>query len=146
MPSSTDLDTLARTIWGEARGEGREGMEAVAWVVKNRAAIAQRHETVRGRPHPLFGDGTVAGACTPPLQFSCWNANDPNRALLLAVTRTDPAFGFACAIAAAVLDGGSADPTGGATHYHEASVHPAWAEGQTPTARIGHHVFYRLSS
>ena len=32
------LDTLARTLWGEARGEGRAGMQAVANVIRNRAA------------------------------------------------------------------------------------------------------------
>ena len=31
-----DVDILARTIYGEARGEGQEGMEAVACVVMNR--------------------------------------------------------------------------------------------------------------
>jgi spore germination cell wall hydrolase CwlJ-like protein len=145
-PTASDEDTLARTLWGEARGEGREGMAAVAWVVRNRAAKAGRHETMHGRQHPLFGDGTAASACLRPLQFSCWNATDPNRARLTAVTREDPQFRIACEVAAAVLDGGLADPTNGATHYHEASIHPAWAEGQTPTARIGRHVFYRLTA
>lgn len=31
-----DVDILARTIYGEARSEGQEGMEAVACVVMNR--------------------------------------------------------------------------------------------------------------
>ena len=31
-----DLDILARTLYGEARGEGTEGMEAVANVIMNR--------------------------------------------------------------------------------------------------------------
>ncbi|MGG6879769.1 UNVERIFIED_CONTAM: cell wall hydrolase, partial [Pseudomonas aeruginosa] len=35
--SPSALDTLTKTIWGEARGEGREGMIAVAWVILNRA-------------------------------------------------------------------------------------------------------------
>jgi len=34
---SDPLDTMARTVWGEARGEGERGMEAIAWVIKNRA-------------------------------------------------------------------------------------------------------------
>jgi spore germination cell wall hydrolase CwlJ-like protein len=144
-PRSSDLDTLARTIWGEARGEGPDGMAAVAWVALNRAGIAARYEAVSGRPHPLYGDGTVAGACTRPLQFSCWNASDRNRPLLLAATMADPAFAVAWRVAGDVLDGAIADPTAGATHYHEASVHPSWAQGQTPTQRIGRHVFYRLS-
>ena len=32
----SDLDTLARTLWAEARGEGVAGMEAVAAVIMNR--------------------------------------------------------------------------------------------------------------
>ena len=35
-------DTLARTIWGEARNESDTGMEAVAMVVLNRVAHAQK--------------------------------------------------------------------------------------------------------
>ncbi len=33
-------------------------------------------------------------------------------------------------------------PTGGATHYHSVDVHPRWAAGKTPHARIGRHLFY----
>jgi hypothetical protein len=40
MPhTARDIDTLARTIWGEARNQGREGMIAVAWVIRNRVDI-----------------------------------------------------------------------------------------------------------
>ena len=39
-PELSDLDTLARTIWGEARGEGREGMIAVAWVALTLCQLA----------------------------------------------------------------------------------------------------------
>ena len=35
-----ETDTLARTLWGEARGEGHYGMEAVASVILNRVKIA----------------------------------------------------------------------------------------------------------
>jgi spore germination cell wall hydrolase CwlJ-like protein len=30
-----DRDVLARTLWGEARGEGLAGMVAVAWSIRN---------------------------------------------------------------------------------------------------------------
>lgn len=36
---SKEIDVLARTIYGEARGEGMQGMQAVANVVMNRAKI-----------------------------------------------------------------------------------------------------------
>ena len=31
-----DLQIMARTLWGEARGDGQEGIEAVARVIINR--------------------------------------------------------------------------------------------------------------
>ena len=31
-----DRDILARTLWGEARGEGTAGQVAVAWTIRNR--------------------------------------------------------------------------------------------------------------
>lgn len=31
-----DIDVLARTIWGEARGEGLAGQIAVGWCIRNR--------------------------------------------------------------------------------------------------------------
>lgn len=43
--SEKETDILARTIYGEARGESISGMEAVASVVLNRVAFANR----RGR-------------------------------------------------------------------------------------------------
>ena len=34
-----DQEVLARTLWGEARGEGPEGMTAVACTIMNRVNI-----------------------------------------------------------------------------------------------------------
>jgi spore germination cell wall hydrolase CwlJ-like protein len=37
MPiTEKDRDILARTLWGEARGEGTAGQIAVAWTIHNR--------------------------------------------------------------------------------------------------------------
>ena len=35
-----DVDVLARTIWGEARGEGRAGQIAVGWAIRNQVEAA----------------------------------------------------------------------------------------------------------
>ena len=35
--SDSDLMIMAKTIWGEARGESHNGQVAVAWVIRNRA-------------------------------------------------------------------------------------------------------------
>ncbi|MBX3455811.1 cell wall hydrolase, partial [Ferrovibrio sp.] len=117
--SATDLDVLARTLFGEARGEPREGRIAVAWVVRTRARLAMAYsQRNKGRPHPLFGDGRIASACQARWQFSCWNVNDPNRSKLLTAGPHIPAFRDCQAAALAVLDGMEADPTSNATHYH----------------------------
>jgi N-acetylmuramoyl-L-alanine amidase len=129
---ATDIDVLARTIWGEARGEPLPGMEAVAAVVVNRVAAKRRS----------WG-ASAAEVCLARRQFSCWNADDPNRAKLLALRPGDPLFETCLRVARRALAGVLADPTGGATHYHARGVHPRWARGRTPSAEIGRHVFYR---
>jgi N-acetylmuramoyl-L-alanine amidase len=134
----SDIDILARTMWGEARGLGRDGMAAVGWVVKNRAA------------KPCWWGHDIAGVCTKAAQFSCWNASDPNRAKLLAVTAADTGFATALAVADGIVAGSVPDPTNGATHYHTvakpewAAVWPPdWTKSMRQTADDGHHVFYR---
>lgn len=129
------IDTLARTLWGEARGEPVRGIEAVAAVVVNRALIARR------RGGFWWGD-TVVGVCRKPFQFSCWNADDPNLPKLTAVTEADPAFAVCLRIARRAVAGALPDPTGGCTHYHARNVHPAWARGHVPRAEFGTHLFY----
>jgi spore germination cell wall hydrolase CwlJ-like protein len=138
--SQGDLDTLARTIWGEARGEGTEGMQAAANVVMNRYRAAQS-STAKARQ---FG-ATVTEICRKPYQFSAWNARDPNLGKMLAVDESDQAFRLAKQIARDALTGRLSDITGGADHYHTASVSPSWSKGQTPVAEIGSHEFYRLA-
>ena len=132
------IDVLARTIWGEARSEGVRGMEAVACVVANRVAVARAH----GGSYWWGGD--VAQVCLKPFQFSCWNANDPNRPKLLAVTSDNVIFATCLRIARRCVYGVLPDATNGATHYHTQDILPHWAKGQKPVAAIGHHIFYRL--
>ena len=127
-----DIDVLARTIWGEARGEGREGMLAVSAVVINR---------VRNRRWP----GDVVAVCQQPYQFSCWNYNDPNLNKLLYVGEEDPMFQVALGLAALQLSDSFIDPTDGADHYHTKDILPYWAKGEQPTITIGRHKFYRLA-
>jgi N-acetylmuramoyl-L-alanine amidase len=130
------VDILARTLWGEARGEPVRGKEAVACVVMNRVRTAQ----ARGGRY-WWGADPIA-VCTKPWQFSCWNPADPNRAKLEAVTMEDRTFRMCVRIARRALAGVVDDPTGGATHYHTRDVAPPWSRGRSPTAEIGGHVFY----
>ena len=123
--STGDQLTWAKTIYGEARGEPHEGRLAVAFVPYNRAQISGR---------------TVAQECLRKLQFSCWNAKDPNRPILLRLQSKDLSDYFLLIdqVLAGILD-----PSHGATFYHTRAVSPSWSHGETPCARIGHHIFYR---
>lgn len=134
--SPDDLRIMAKTIWGEARGEDRAGQEAVAWVIRNRA-----HDT-RWAGDLLGRKGAVSRVCLQPWQFSCWNDTDPNHSLLINLS--DDQIALQREIALAVLSGAQVDPTGGAQYYFNPSVvTPSWANGMTKMAAIGHHDFYR---
>lgn len=131
------VDTLARTLWGEARGEGPQGMEAVASVILNRVAVAQ----VKGG---YWWGSDIISVCQKPYQFSCWNRSDANYKLLQAITEKDIHYATAVRIARRAVAGVLGDSTGGATHYHARQVSPDWAKGQVPSATIGNHIFYKL--
>lgn len=141
MISPRDLELLARTIYGEARGEAWEGKIAVAWVIRNRVEVDLHGD---GKPD-WWGEG-YAQVCLTPYQFSCWNKNDPNLPKLLGVTVEDPYFRVCLAAAAAVVSNLVPDPTKGARHYKTTTLAwPAsWGPQRIPLARIGSHSFYRL--
>lgn len=131
-----EVDILARTIWGEARGEGELGMTAVACVILNRVQISKQKGGV------WWGNDLI-GICQKPYQFSCWNINDPNREKLLTVTERDIYFATALRIAKRGVLGFLVDVTGGATHYHAKGISPYWARSLVSTASIGQHMFYK---
>jgi N-acetylmuramoyl-L-alanine amidase len=62
----SDIEILALTIYGEARGEAIEGQIAVGCVIRNRTGVNNSYKEV----------------CLAPKQFSCWNINDPNYPVL----------------------------------------------------------------
>lgn len=138
-----DVDILARTIVGEARGEGQSGMELVASTVMNRVRAARAFVAAHGRFHPLFGDGSPASACLKPYQFSCWLAGDPNRAIIEALDETKSIFRQALNVARDAIAGTLEDRTNGATHYKRIGTPAKWAIGKTPCFTEGHHEFYR---
>lgn len=115
---------LAKTIWAEARGEGREGMRLVAWVIRNRVEA------------PEYPD-TYPAVVTQPGQFSVWLRSDPNRD-----TMTDPLSGpdaddsawyTALEVAWDVIHAApSENPIPFVLHYVDVRLErrlPAWAQG-----------------
>jgi spore germination cell wall hydrolase CwlJ-like protein len=133
-----DAHWMALTMWGEARREGEVGMRAVGHVIDNRR---------RSGRHGAYATDTVSAA----YQFSCWNPGDPNRRALdtIDTLRRDSAdhraWLAAKRIAAEILEGRSADPTGGALFYHTVAVSPRWSAGVPPIRQIGSHLFFQTA-
>lgn len=120
----TDADTIATTLWLEARGEGREGIQAVASVIANRA-------TKSGK--------TMAQECLKPKQFSCWNG----RAKKLPTNAKGDVWDF-CKATAEAMVGGTFKPTVAATHYYNPKLcNPKWGAKMTDVVMIGRHRFGR---
>lgn len=126
-----DRIILTKTLLGEARGEGREGMIAVAAVIKQR--MINRKMTLRE-------------VCLQPKQFSCWNSDDPNLKKLNELLETEQ--GQQAWIIANEFDTICPSIVSKANHYMTVDLWKMntvkWAEGKSPVKRIGNHVFFKL--
>lgn len=122
-----EVDTLARTLDGEARGESDEGMAAVAHVINNRSRNTGYYPSEIARQNK---------------QFSTWNSDDPNRERIENLPSDSEEYQRAHRIAREVLDGRSEDPTGGATHYYNPNIaNPDWSSSMQGNTAIGNHLF-----
>lgn len=127
-----DKALLALVMWREACGEGREGMQAVGCVVRNRAA--------QGVPWALV--------MAKKWQFSSMTA--PGDAMLVQWPTNGLAFETAMDLADGIYNKSIPDNTGGATHYRNPvtatskSFQNMIDTGQLiKTVTIGRHDFYR---
>ena len=125
-----DILTLARTVWGEARGENEAGKKAVVCTVLNRFKSGR-----------WYAGKTIAETCKKPWQYSCWNKGDPNLAKMqtLGYVELKPYI----ELIKMVEEEG--DITHGATHYYnpKACPKPKWAIGSQPCYVCGSHLFFR---
>ena len=124
------LDTAARTLWQEARGEPQEGRQAVAHVMWNRVRLGQ------------WGPN-LATVCLWRSQFSGWLSADPNFREACILSDLDPMLQELKAVL--INAQAEADPTNGATHYYAASMNPPpdWAATMTFVGQFGNQKFYR---
>lgn len=137
-------ETLALTIWGEARGESVEGQIAVANVIMNRW---------RNNPEKYK---SVKEVCFEPKQFSCWNDNDPNREKLRILSDqldrgvVPSQIKQQLYIARGILGFNLLDNTKGSRNYvtrnlYDSENRPSWAKHPiTDPIRIGNHVFFNV--
>lgn len=123
-PEEASVECIATAVYYEARGEDREGKEAVANVVLNRA----EHDEFPATPCAVVEDGC---------EFSFMCDGQPER----MADPDDREAAFATAEAA--VEGDLPDPTGGALFFHARSVQLDWFETLERVGAIGGHVFYR---
>lgn len=134
---ASEVDILACTLWGEARGEGYEGMKAVAHVIINRVAV----ETGQ-----FAKDDTLATACLRHVQYTCWSKGDPNFDKMFDLDLDSGSFAAAWRAALDALH--EPDFTFGALHYYATTMPtpPPWSVGHTPCFVLGKHVFFNTVS
>lgn len=126
MTSKIQAGIVALTIMAEARGEGRDGMAAVACVISQRA---------------INRNLTAEQVCLQRRQFSCWNGKSESD---LAHLYKSPMASWALYLEANIDKMNRAN-VGFADHYFSTIIKaPYWARGQKPVAVIGKHKFYRL--
>jgi len=130
MSTPADYCLLALTIWREARGEGLNGMKAVACVVRNRAKRRNSSYYIE---------------CVRPWQFS--SLTDPKDPQLANWPKPeDSTWQTAQILAGSVIDGHTDDITGGATMYYADSIpFPAsWDKSKLrETVKLGNHTFFQ---
>lgn len=123
------MEIVPLTIWREARGEGNDGMRAVAFVIRNRALNK-------------FYPNDPEHVCLQRKQFSCWNDANAERDLYPA--KGDESYEMACRI---WEDLGATDPTNEALFYVNPKVlvtNPFDDPRYVVSAVIGRHTFYKL--
>ncbi len=138
IPKNKEIELIAKTIWGEGRGESYEGKVAIGNVIVNRYNISQRT-----KKSDWWGN-TIEQIILHPYQFSCHNHNDPNKSKIAKLTTADYQYRESLKIARGILSGTIKDNTFGATHYFAYKVvRPRWASSMKKTKRIGNHDFYK---
>ena len=132
-----DQTVVAKTILGEARGEGKAGMYAVACVIAQRAILRNK---------------TPKEVCKQPSQFSFWvkdkktTLDDRNRATVERLMKHDiESVRYAKALAIHVMKV-DRSYTDHADHYCTTRINPYWVRGRKPVRIIGNHKFFRINS
>ncbi|MBO8126227.1 MAG: cell wall hydrolase [Firmicutes bacterium] len=112
-----EVEYLARTLYGEARGENLETLLYIGWVIRNRV-----------KANSWFGD-SYEEVVTKPYQFSSWLESDPNYRAIM--NPKGDAWEVCKGIAQAIVHAKEEhNPIPGVYHYYDKSldeVPPSWA-------------------
>ncbi len=129
--SQNDADCLTQAVYYEARGEGVDGMRAVAQVILNRV----RHPAFPKTICNVVYQGALHGTSCQ-FSFICNGAMG---------NRVEPsAWRRARDVAGAALEGYVMRSVGTATHFHTLRVDPMWSATMVRVATVGGHAFYQF--
>lgn len=142
--SAAETKCLAVMIYGEARGESKQGMVAVGYTALNRATKS-----------------TLCKVVLAPKQYSIFNNNHALQAVALSKLDTPTlknsidaeSWESSVEVANLVASRAVSDPTHGSTHYLAPTVmnlkkykYPRWSKEYTLVKVIDNHRFYKLPS
>jgi len=129
-----DQRCLAEAMYYEARGEGKEGQEAIAEVVFHRMHAPGYPRTICG---VVYQGADRRSGCQ--FSFACDGE--------LLQPKSSSAWARARMLAARIMAGivRLGDITGDAIAFHAADIQPDWADQMERTIQIGNHIFYRAA-
>ena len=141
MASADDLTPeqkiIAQTILGEARGEGKQGMYAVACVIKQRMKLESFPNTAKG-------------VCLEASQFDFWTQrdsvtwDDTHRATVSRLMNHDIEMVRYAKMLAININKMDLNWSKHADHYCTININNYWTQGQKPVLIIKNHKFYKL--
>jgi len=137
----SEAQLMALTIYGEARGEAREGKIAVGSVILERV------------DHRKWDGDTIHEVCLMPYQFSCYLPGDPNFKALKLIAgdwgtkiARSKVLSECYAITSGLLDGTIPRTPiiaeRNCCQYKTKAAKASWADKMERVAVIGHHEFY----
>jgi spore germination cell wall hydrolase CwlJ-like protein len=129
--SQSDADCLSQAVYYEARGEGLDGMRAVAQVILNRVRHPSYPKTICG---VVYQGARLRTGCQ--FSFTCNGT--------MARGPAGWAWQRSRQVAENALNGFVFRPVGTATHFHTGQVNPIWAKRMAAVATIGAHTFYQF--
>ena len=123
-------DILARVLWGEAEGEGADGMQAVGNVIMNRVERDSKY------------NADAQDIVMEYKQFS--SVGDPKRLeAMMNLSKDNPEYIQALEISKKLLAGEMEDITGGATHFYNPNIAAkhSWIDEYPVTLKLKNHWF-----
>ena len=118
--TSSDCKSIAQAVYFEARGEGHQGMVAVANVIKNRTKERKLSASQVVAQKGQFSYRTRGSLAMPDKK----------------------SYAAACSVAHKVMSGAIGDNTHGATYFRTVSS-GTWGRQFKQTTRIGSHAFFK---